>query len=187
MIKVLNQIVEVFAMIKGAWDLLVDTLSSGIDFLTDKFVAFGKTIENALQPWAAKGQAITGNPQSMNVSDYVDDQGNPVQRADGGIFTSPTHALIGEAGAEAVIPFSEGKRNRGLELLSKIAGNFIDVSAAQALPMGGASTNNITTDTRVNVGTVNISAADGTDAANQFMNGIESRASAWTAAANAAY
>ena len=187
MIKVLTQIVEVFAMIKGAWDLLVDTLSSGIDFLTDKFVAFGKTIENALQPWAAKGQAITGNPQSMNVSDYVDDQGNPVQRADGGIFTSPTHALIGEAGAEAVIPFSEGKRNRGLELLSKIAGNFIDVSAAQALPMGGASTNNITTDTRVNVGTVNISAADGTDAANQFMNGIESRASAWTAAANAAY
>jgi len=108
--------------------------------------------------------------------------------ADGGIFTSPTYRLIGEAGEEAVIPFSAGKRNRGLELLSKIAGNLMpNVSAAQALPMGGASTNNITTDTRVNVGSVTINAADGTDAASQFMNGIESRASAWTAAANAAY
>jgi hypothetical protein len=96
--------------------------------------------------------------------------------------------LIGEAGAEAVIPFSPGKRNRGLELLSKIAGNLMpNISAAQALPMGGASTNNITTDTRVNVGTVNISAADGTDAAAQFMNGVEQRAQMWTAAANVAY
>ena len=108
--------------------------------------------------------------------------------ADGGIFTSPTRALIGEAGAEAVIPFSAGKRNRGIELLSKIAGNFVDVSAANALPMGGASTvNNNTTDTRVTVGTVNISAADGTDAAAQFMGGIEQRAQMWTAAANVAY
>ena len=110
------------------------------------------------------------------------------KKADGGIFTSPTHALIGEAGAEAVIPFSPGKRNRGIELLSKIAGNLMpNISAAQALPMGGASMVNNTTDTRVTVGTVNISAADGTDAANQFMSGIESRAQMWTAAANVAY
>ena len=53
--------------------------------------------------------------------------------------------------------------------------------------MGGASTVNNTTDTRVTVGTVNISAADGTDAANQFMGGIEQRAQMWTAAANVAY
>jgi hypothetical protein len=62
------------------------------------------------------------------------------------------------------------------------------ISAAQSLPMGGATTNNnISTDTRVNVGTVNISAADGTDAANQFMTGVEQRAQMWTAAANVAY
>ena len=73
-------------------------------------------------------------------------------------------------------------------MLSKIAGNFVDVSAANALPMGGAGTiNNNTTDTRVTVGTVNISAADGTDAAAQFMGGIEQRAQMWTAAANVAY
>ena len=130
---------------------------------------------------ATRGAAITGDTQSMSVDPEKQD-------ADGGIFTSPTHALIGEAGAEAVIPFSPGKRNRGLELLSKIAGNLMpNISAANALPMGGAATNNITTDTRVNVGTVNINAADGTDAANQFMNGIETRAERWTAAANVAY
>jgi hypothetical protein len=62
------------------------------------------------------------------------------------------------------------------------------IQAAQALPMGGATTNNnINSDTRVTVGTVNISAADGTDAANQFMTGVETRAAMWTAAANVAY
>ena len=128
---------------------------------------------------AARGASMTGNGQSMSYESI---------EADGGIFTSPTHALLGEAGAEAIIPFSPGKRNRGLELLSKIAGNLMpNISAANALPMGGASTNNITTDTRVNVGTVNINAQDGTDAANQFMNGIETRAERWTAAANVAY
>jgi hypothetical protein len=109
------------------------------------------------------------------------------KHAEGGIFTSPHMGLVAEAGAEAVIPLSAGKKGRALDLLSRIAGNFMDISAAQALPMGGASTVNNTTDTRVNVGTVNISAQDGTDAANQFMTGIETRAARWTAAANVAY
>lgn len=124
-------------------------------------------------------------PAEKTQADILREQG---VLADGGIFTSPFHALIGEAGAEAVIPFSPGKRNRGLALLSKIAGNLMpNISAAQALPMGGASTVNNTTDTRVTVGTVNISAADGTDAANQFMTGVETRAQMLTAAANVAY
>jgi len=185
LIKVLKQIIDVFSLIKGAWDLLVDALSTGIDYLTKKFEAFGRTIQEALRPYVERGQALTGNAQT---GDTVAAQNKYGLEADGGIFTSPTRAIIGEAGAEAVIPFSPGKRNRGLELLSKIAGNLMpNISAAQALPMGGASTNNITTDTRVNVGTVNISAADGTDAANQFMTGIETRAARWTAAANVAY
>ena len=113
--------------------------------------------------------------------------GNAEKHANGGIFTSPHMGLVAEAGAEAIIPLSSGKRGRALDLLSRIAGNFMDISAANALPMGGASTVNNTTDTRVTVGTVNISAADGTDAAAQFMDGIESRAQRWTAAANVAY
>ena len=178
-------LISAFETVKGGWESLKSTISSGIDFLIEKFVAFGKAIENALNPWAAKGQAIIGQTTPLSPEQTASAEEH---KADGGIFTSPTNALIGEAGSEAVIPFSPGKRNRGIELLSKIAGNLMpNISASQALPMGGATTNNITTDTRVNVGTVNISAADGTDAANQFMSGIESRASAWTAAANVAY
>lgn len=114
--------------------------------------------------------------------------------AEGGIFNTPHVGLVAEDGPEAIIPLSTGKKNRGLELLSQIAGNLMPpsfempkIQAAQSLPMGGASTVNNTTDTRVNVGSVTINAADGTDAANQFMTGIETRAQRWTAAANVAY
>lgn len=175
-----------------------------IDGIKSAFEAVANVVRGIFKA-ADEGSAKIGNVQTMDTSQFGE-----VQEADGGIFTKPTRAIIGEAGAEAVIPFSPGKRNRGLELLSKIAGNFMDttkqalpeinipaiknvlpeinIPAVQALPMGGASTiNNNTTDTRVNVGTVNITAADGTDAAGQFMSGIEQRAQMWTAAANVAY
>ena len=162
-----------------------------IDGIKSAFEAVANVVRNIFRA-ADEGAAKIGNVQTMDTSQFGE-----VQEADGGIFTKPTRAIIGEAGAEAVIPFSPGKRNRGLELLSKIAGNLMPtmpkiemptISAAQALPMGGATTNNnINSDTRVTVGTVNISAADGTDAANQFMTGVETRAQMWTAAANVAY
>lgn len=163
-------------------------LGSFFDWVSSGFSKIGQAMGAFLEKYASQGRALTGGAVAFS-AEQVDaaSQAEGAGRADGGIFTSPTHALLGEAGAEAIIPFSPGKKNRGLELLSKIAGNFMDVSASQALPMGGATTNNITTDTRVNVGSVTINAADGTDAANQFMTGIETRASAWTAAANAAY
>lgn len=41
--------------------------------------------------------------------------------ASGGFVTSPTQALIGEAGAEVVIPLSAGKRARALDLFDKTA------------------------------------------------------------------
>ena len=161
-------------------DMIKSAFSGLFGWLGEKFDWLGNKISSVLNGAAAKGSAITaGAGGSMDTGGQMD--------SNGGIYDSPTRTLVGEAGAEAIIPIGAGKRNRGLELLSKIAGNFIDVSAANALPMGGASTVNNTTDTRVNVGTVNINAADGTDAASQFMDGIESRAARWTAAANAAY
>jgi hypothetical protein len=157
---------------------IMDTLGAAFNWVIDKWNAVASVL-------GATKIDVQANVVSPAGDATHGGGGRPM--ADGGIFTSPFNAIIGEAGAEAVIPFSPGKRNRGLELLSKIAGNFVDVSAANALPMGGASTINNTTDTRVTVGTVNISAADGTDAANQFMTGVETRAQTWTAAANVAY
>lgn len=180
---VIPQVIDFF--IKAAEALL----NGFFNFVENGFLRISKAAEKIIAPYAEKGQAIIGQTTPISAEQIAAAEAAAGEgKADGGIFTSPTHALIGEAGAEAVIPFSPGKRNRGLELLSKIAGNFIDVSASQALPMGGAATiNNNTTDTRVNVGTVNINAADGTDAAAQFMGGIEQRAQMWTAAANVAY
>lgn len=182
---------EAWDAIAGDFDGTVARIAKAINDLKANFAEFYSWVKPIFD---FIGNGIDTVKAGYNaVRDYdtgrdANHGGGPGMFADGGIFTRPTHALIGEAGAEAVIPFSPGKRNRGLELLSKIAGNFVDVSAANALPMGGASTvNNNTTDTRVTVGTVNISAADGTDAANQFMSGVEQRAQMWTAAANVAY
>lgn len=184
-----NFILDAWDSVASGFDGVVSRIARAINDLKANFAEFASWVKpifdfigagvDSAQAAVSRGASMTGNGQSMSYESI---------EADGGIFTSPTHALIGEAGAEAVIPFSAGKRNRGLELLSKIAGNLMpNISAANALPMGGASTVNNTTDTRVTVGTVNISAADGTDAANQFMTGVEARAAMWTAAANVAY
>ena len=182
---------EAWDAIAGGFDGTVARIARAINDLKANFAEFYswvKPIFDFIGAGIDKAKAGYNAVRDYDTGRDADHGGTPGMFADGGIFTSPTRALIGEAGAEAVIPFSAGKRNRGIELLSKIAGNFVDVSAANALPMGGASTvNNNTTDTRVTVGTVNISAADGTDAAAQFMGGIEQRAQMWTAAANVAY
>lgn len=49
-----------------------------------------------------------------------------VPHADGGILTEPHIGLVAEAGAEAVIPLSPGKRARGLELF-KQAGEMLGI------------------------------------------------------------
>lgn len=187
-------IVGLKAVFSDLANYIIDTLGRAFNWVIDKWnmvaSALGKTKINVSANVVSNEANATHGGNGGSFGDFISDktpERPPEAQANGGIFTSPVNALIGEAGAEAVIPFSPGKRNRGLELLSKIAGNFIDVSAAQALPMGGASTVNNNTDTRVNVGVVNISAADGTDAANQFMSGVEQRAQMWTAAANVAY
>lgn len=157
-----------FNIIKETWEDLKNSFMSGIETIKSAFSSLIDTITNFKFP------SFGGGDETKT-------------HANGGIFNTPHMGLVAEAGAEAIIPLSASKRGRALDLLSRIAGNFVDISAANALPMGGASTVNNTTDTRVTVGTVNISAADGTDAAAQFMGGIEQRAQMWTAAANVAY
>lgn len=143
-----------------------------------------KSAFNALNESAERGSKLTAGSEAYKTDSPTSYEDYALE-GDGDIITEPMRALVGEAGNEAIIPLSPGKRGRALDLLSKIAGNFIDVSAAQSLPRGGAAVINNTTDTHVNVGTVNITAADVSGGADQFMDGIESRAAAWTAQANA--
>lgn len=54
-------------------------------------------------------QSYTGDRNGITLSEY----------ANGGILTRPHLGLVAEAGAEAIIPLSSSKRNRGLDLWEK--------------------------------------------------------------------
>ncbi len=54
-------------------------------------------------------QSYTGGRNGITLSEY----------ANGGILTRPHLGLVAEAGAEAIIPLSSSKRNRGLDLWEK--------------------------------------------------------------------
>lgn len=180
---------ETWESIKSFCLRIWDEMAQGFEDHFEKLVRVVRAIKSAfdaLSDSAERGSQLTAGSEAYKTDAPTSYEDYKLE-ADGDILTSPTNILAGEAGPEAIIPLSFGKRGRALNLLSRIAGNYVDISAAQALPRGGAATVNRTTDTRVTVGTVNITAADGTDAANQFMGGIEDRAAAWTANADGAY
>lgn len=91
----------------------------------------------------------------------------PLKKANGDIVHGPTHALIGEAGPEAIIPLSAARRGRGLSLWQKAGqmmgvGMFADggiVGDISQAGTGGAFS--------ISLGGVNISvSADGGDSGN---------------------
>ena len=183
----LVKLIEAIQVLKKVWNEVYPIWETGLTAIKNGFESLVDIIADKLTGAFEAAKSAWDNTIGKLSMPSFGGGDKTEAHADGGIFNSPHMGLVAESGAEAIIPLSSGKRNRAIDLLSTIAGNFIDVSAAQALPMGGASTVNNTTDTRVTVGTVNISAADGTDAANQFMTGVETRAQMWTAAANVAY
>jgi hypothetical protein len=79
-------------------------------------------------PWDKRFQSFgdnnndksTNNPFNNPFMDYLE------KKADGDIITSPTKILAGEAGSEAIIPLSAGKRNRGLSLWER-AGEMLGI------------------------------------------------------------
>lgn len=78
------------------WEGIKDTFRSGINYLIDKLNIFIRAYNGV----AGKIPGIGGKIQLGEIP----------KLAEGGIVTSPTLALIGEAGPEAVVPLS---RNRG--------------------------------------------------------------------------
>ena len=60
--------------------------------------------------------------------------------AEGGFVNSPTQALIGEAGAEVVIPLSGSKRSRALDLFNKTAAIL---GGEAAIPMADFTADNV--------------------------------------------
>ena len=87
--------------------------------------------------------------------------------ANGDIIHGPTHALVGEAGPEAIIPLSAARRGRGLSLWQK-AGQMMGVSMfADGGIVGDISQAGTGGAFSISLGGVNISvSADGGDSGN---------------------
>jgi len=67
-------------------------------------------------PWLALGAAAAAMIAVTALRNALKPRGGPTDAtplAEGGIVTKPTLALIGEAGPEAVIPLSRGRRGTG--------------------------------------------------------------------------
>ena len=64
-------------------------------------------------------------------------------RALGGLITRPEIALIGEAGPEAVIPLSPGKKSRGLQMLTQAASSLgVNIMTPEMRSVTGQVVNN---------------------------------------------
>ena len=100
---------------------------------------------NQLQADIARVSAGVGNPateawfarQHGGIQHYLDSQREKLQAAQltpfakGGIVTSPTRALIGEAGPEAVIPLRRG--NAGIDAIADAVGNAVLYAMREAM------------------------------------------------------
>ena len=100
---------------------------------------------NQLQADIARVSAGVGNPATeawfarhhRGIQHYLDSQREKLQDArltpfaKGGIVTSPTRALIGEAGPEAVIPLRRG--NAGIDAIADAVGNAVLYAMREAL------------------------------------------------------
>lgn len=84
--------------VAGVWDSIKSIVTGSINFLIDKINSFINKVNSVASK--AAGIVKINAPQIPNIP-YL---------AQGGIVTKPTIAMIGEAGAEAVIPLSKADK-----------------------------------------------------------------------------
>ena len=122
------------ASIMGAWGELPGFFGGIFDGLGGVAAAAGSAIYSGLtsvigavigawQSAAATVSSIISSISSMasSAASMIPSFGGGSAFAEGGFVNSPTQALIGEAGAEVVIPLSGSKRTRALDLFEKTA------------------------------------------------------------------
>ena len=138
--KLLNAGTEMFG------EILVNSLNSALDSQESFFKVFVDNVKRAIRQLLIQLavmtliQAIMGKGKAAFT--IANMKGNlasimNVQLAEGGIVTSPTAALIGEAGPEAVIPLDKlngmmesGSSNK-IEVVGRLVGNDIYLSNAK--------------------------------------------------------
>lgn len=100
--------------VQSAWDSIKSIVTGSINFLIDKINSFINRVNSVAS--AAGGLVKVNAPQIPNIP----------KLAAGGIVTKPTIAMIGEAGAEAVVPLSKaGKFGFGGGVVINLSGTFM--------------------------------------------------------------
>lgn len=118
---------SLWSRIKGLFTTTLPTLASSIwksikSFFTESVPGFFKNLWGKI-----KGSAQTGYQAGTGVKPH----------AAGGVFSTPHLGLVAEAGPESIIPLSEGKRSRGIDLWER-TGRMLGVELAD-IPAGGSS------------------------------------------------
>ena len=128
---VIGKVGDVINSIKGWFNGLPDWIRSSVDRLTDIIYFPFKTAFNLI----AKAWNNTVGKLSFKAPDWVPEIGGKgfevpdiPMLAKGGIVTRPTLAMIGEDGAEAVVPLNEKNNPQGIGLGGSAANITINLS-----------------------------------------------------------
>jgi hypothetical protein len=108
-----NIIVEILEFLKGIKDILGGIVNGDIiqklKGIEEVFMGWGRTIlspfQAILDTIGVIIEKVSGIKYDLNPINFLEKH-LPIPLADGGIITSPTNAIVGEAGPEAVIPLS---------------------------------------------------------------------------------
>ena len=138
--KLLNAGTEMFG------EILVNSLNSALDSQESFFKVFVDNVKRAIRQLLIQLAVMTliqalmgGGKAAFTMANMKGNLASimNVQLAEGGIVTSPTAALIGEAGPEAVIPLDKlngmmesGSSNK-IEVVGRLVGNDIYLSNAK--------------------------------------------------------
>ena len=125
--------------VDGVYNAISNAFQSAYNFVTSLFSGLAGWFEsNVIGPIKSKFSAVSDFIGS------VKERGSSLTglspKANGGFVTSPTQALIGEAGPEVVIPLSSSRRSRAFDLMQRawdalggapVDADFDDEEAAQ--------------------------------------------------------
>ena len=117
--------------LKDIFSGIYESAVSVIESVKQPFIDLYNWIKNLfsnLNPfnWSVPVPKMSTDQQVKNADAALNSWGIPdmKKRALGGLITRPEIALIGEAGPEAVIPLSPGKKTRGLQMLNTAASSL---------------------------------------------------------------
>ncbi|WP_025853032.1 phage tail protein [Paenibacillus ehimensis] len=122
-------------IVEGIWDGIVAIIKGAVNLIID-FINFLVRSWNKIElKMPAVNNPFTGEPMFGGVTISVPKIPEIPKLARGGVVTGPTVAMIGEAGAEAVLPLERG------DVFDKFAGSVSTAMVTALQTLGGGTSN----------------------------------------------